>query len=96
MCRSTVICGRAIRSTLNEFTSPRPRVDNVPACTKVGEFGCVIAFSTYNDVPGPNAEFSRLDTGYWIYPEDRSKRLCVLSWCNHRFGAKSTVSLPTC
>ena len=45
--------------------------DNVPACTKVGEFGCVIAFSTYNDVPGPNAEFSRLDTGYWIYPEDR-------------------------
>ena len=45
--------------------------DNVPACTEVGEYGCVIAFSTYNDVPGPNAEFSRVDTGYWIYPEDR-------------------------
>ena len=29
--------------------------DNVPACTEVGEYGCVIAFSTYNDVPGPNA-----------------------------------------
>ena len=29
------------------------------------------AFSTYNDVPGPNAAFSRLDAGYWIYPEPR-------------------------
>ena len=27
--------------------------DNVPACTEVGEYGCVTAFSTYNDVPGP-------------------------------------------
>jgi hypothetical protein len=45
--------------------------DHVPACTEVGEYGCVIAFSTYNDVPGPNAEFSRVDSGYWIYPEQR-------------------------
>jgi hypothetical protein len=45
--------------------------DNVPACTEVGQFGCVIAFSTYNDVPGPGAEFSRVDSGYWIYPEPR-------------------------
>ena len=45
--------------------------DNVPACTKVGEDGCVVAFSTYNAVPGPTAAFSRLDFGYWIYPEDR-------------------------
>ncbi len=44
---------------------------NVPACTEVGEFGCVIAFSTFDDVPGPFAAFSRLDFGYWIYPEDR-------------------------
>jgi len=44
---------------------------NVPACTEVGEYGCVTAFSTYNDVPGPTAEFSRLDFGYWIYPEPR-------------------------
>jgi len=43
----------------------------VPACTEVGEYGCVTAFSTYNAVPGPTAEFSRLDFGYWIYPEDR-------------------------
>ena len=45
--------------------------DHVPACTEVGEYGCVIAFSTYNDVPGANAEFSRVDAGYWIYPESR-------------------------
>lgn len=43
----------------------------VPACTEVGEYGCVTAFSTYNDVPGPTAAFSRLDFGYWIYPEPR-------------------------
>ena len=45
--------------------------ENVPACTEVGQYGCVIAFSTYNDVPGPNAPFSRVDVGYWIYPEPR-------------------------
>lgn len=45
--------------------------DNVPACSKVGQYGCVTAFSTYNDVPGPTARFSRLDFGYWIYPEPR-------------------------
>ncbi len=44
---------------------------HVPACTEVGEYGCVIAFSTYDDVPGPNAAFSRLDFGYWIYPQER-------------------------
>lgn len=45
---------------------------NVPACTETGEYGCVVAYSTYfNDVPGPTAEFSRLDYGYWIYPQPR-------------------------
>lgn len=43
----------------------------VPACTGVGQFGCVVAFSTYNDVPPPTASFSRVDTGYWIYPQPR-------------------------
>jgi hypothetical protein len=46
-------------------------LDNVPACTEVGQYGCVIAFSTFNDVPGPTAAFSRIDFGYWIYPEPR-------------------------
>ena len=45
--------------------------DNVPACTTVGEFGCVTAYSTYNATPGPTAQFSRLDYGYWIYTEPR-------------------------
>lgn len=45
--------------------------DKVPACTDVGEFGCVIAFSTYSDVPPPNSSFGRVDTGYWIYPQER-------------------------
>ena len=31
----------------------------------------MIAFSTYNDVPGAAAIYSRVDTGYWIYPEPR-------------------------
>jgi hypothetical protein len=44
---------------------------NIPACTAVGQYGCVIAYSTFNDVPGPLAPFSRLDFGYWIYPEPR-------------------------
>ncbi len=43
----------------------------VPACTEVGEYGCVIAFSTYNDVPPANSGFARVDTGYWIYPRER-------------------------
>jgi len=45
--------------------------DHVPACTEVGQHGCVVAFSTFNDVPGSNAPFSRVDSGYWIYPDPR-------------------------
>ncbi|GIK77419.1 MAG: DUF3089 domain-containing protein [Acidobacteria bacterium] len=45
--------------------------DNVPACTEVGQHGCVIAYSTFNDVPGATAPFARLDFGYWIYPGPR-------------------------
>ena len=45
--------------------------DEVPACIEVGQFGCVVAYSMYNTVPGPDARFSRVDAGYWIYPEPR-------------------------
>jgi hypothetical protein len=45
--------------------------EHVPACTEVGQYGCVVAFSTFNDVPGPLAAFSRIDFGYWIYPDPR-------------------------
>ncbi|MBN8867488.1 MAG: DUF3089 domain-containing protein [Solirubrobacterales bacterium] len=44
---------------------------NVPACSKVGQFGCLIAYSTYRGQPDENSMFSRLDAGYWIYPESR-------------------------
>jgi len=45
--------------------------DNVPACTNLGQLGCMVAYSMYTDNPGPSGEFSRLDYGYWIYPQDR-------------------------
>ncbi len=45
--------------------------DNVPACSEVGQYGCIVAFSTYKGYPGDVALFSRLDSGYWIYPEPR-------------------------
>jgi hypothetical protein len=45
--------------------------EKVPACTEVGEYGCVIAFSTYSDVPSADSSYGRVDTGYWIYPQER-------------------------
>lgn len=45
--------------------------ENVPACSEVGEYGCLTAFSTFNDVPGELAAFSRIDFGYYIYPGAR-------------------------
>lgn len=45
--------------------------EHVPACTEVGQFGCVIAFSTFNAEPPAATPFSRLNVGYWIYPEAR-------------------------
>ena len=45
--------------------------ENVPACTRVAQYGCVIAFSMYNEPPGEFASFSRVDFGYWIYPQER-------------------------
>ncbi|MGK2932644.1 MAG: DUF3089 domain-containing protein [Solirubrobacterales bacterium] len=42
---------------------------NVPACSEVGEYGCITAFSTYNDVPGPTAPYGRF--GYFPYKEAR-------------------------
>ena len=35
---------------------------NVPTCQAAGEIGCVIAYSTFNDVPPSNARFGRTDT----------------------------------
>lgn len=41
--------------------------ENVPACSSLGEVGCLVAYSMYKGYPGNTAQFSRLDTGYWIY-----------------------------
>lgn len=45
--------------------------DHVPACTDLDQYGCMVAYSMYTDNPGPTGAFSRLDFGYWIYPQDR-------------------------
>lgn len=44
---------------------------NVPACSEVGQYGCLIAYSTYKGDPGPTPAFSNLKTGYFPYPGGR-------------------------
>lgn len=44
---------------------------NVPACSALGEIGCLIAFSTYKGYPGDTAQYSRLNSGYWIHKVQR-------------------------
>ena len=45
--------------------------DNVPACSALGEIGCLVAFSTFKGYPGDTAQYSRLNSGYWIHKEPR-------------------------
>lgn len=45
--------------------------ENVPACSKPGQFGCLVAYSMYNGYPGNTPQFANVASGYWIYPEDR-------------------------
>ena len=50
-------------------------LENIPACTRGDQLGCVMAWSIYLEkaetgLPA-NANFGRLGTGYWVYPEDR-------------------------
>lgn len=45
--------------------------DNVPACSTAGEIGCLVAFSTFKGYPGDTAQYSRLNSGYWIYKQPR-------------------------
>ena len=70
--------------------------DNVPACTAVGEYGCVTAFSTFNDVPPPNSAFARVDTGYWIYPQERFSAGSYEAMCTDpaRLDGGNGVLLP--
>ena len=47
----------------------------IPACTRGNQIGCVMAWSLYLDRAEdgllPDASFGRLETGYWVYPEER-------------------------
>jgi hypothetical protein len=45
--------------------------ENVPACTAPGETGCLVAFSIFKGYPGDTAQYSRLNSGYWIYDQPR-------------------------
>jgi len=56
--------------------------DNVPACSEVGEYGCLVAFSMYNGTPGDNPAFGDVGSGYWAYKiprpdRDQSEVVCV-------------------
>ncbi|MDQ5893960.1 MAG: hypothetical protein QG596_221 [Actinomycetota bacterium] len=53
----------------NEFVGGM--YENVPACSEAGQSGCLVAYSMYKGEPGAGSQFSRLDAGYWIYPEAR-------------------------
>lgn len=44
---------------------------HVPTCTVPGEFGCLVAFSTYSASPGADSDFGRVNSGYWAFPVPR-------------------------
>ncbi|HTU14687.1 MAG TPA: DUF3089 domain-containing protein [Solirubrobacterales bacterium] len=44
---------------------------NVPACSKPGEFGCLVAYSMYRSYPGAVSGFGQLNAGYWSFPGTR-------------------------
>ena len=48
--------------------------DNVPVCSKVGQHGCLVAYSVYNGNPGNNPAFTDLGSGYWAYKIPRPDR----------------------
>lgn len=45
--------------------------ENVPTCTEPGQYGCLVAFSTYQGNPGADPDFSDLGSGYWAYDMPR-------------------------
>lgn len=50
-------------------------LEEIPACTRGDQLGCVMAWSLYLNKAGQglpaNSTFGRLETGYWVYPEAR-------------------------
>lgn len=48
--------------------------ENVPACSEVGEFGCLVAYSMFNGTPADNPPFGDVGSGYWAYKIPRPDR----------------------
>jgi hypothetical protein len=48
--------------------------ENVPACSSVGEFGCLVAYSMFNGTPADNPPFGDVGSGYWAYKIPRPDR----------------------
>ena len=48
--------------------------ENVPACSEVGEYGCLVAYSMFNGTPADNPPFGDVGSGYWAYDMPRPSR----------------------
>lgn len=51
---------------------------NIPACRRDGQTGCVVAYSMFNATPPKDASFGRVDSGFDGATGARAKRLQVL------------------
>lgn len=47
---------------------------NIPACSEVGEYGCLVAYSMFNGTPANNPPFGDVGSGYWAYDMPRPAR----------------------
>jgi hypothetical protein len=52
--------------------------DNIPACSSATETGCVVAYSSFDRTPAPNAIFGRADSSLRLLPRDSTEPLAVL------------------
>ena len=48
--------------------------EHVPACSEVGEYGCLVAFSMFQGSPADNPPFGDVGSGYWAYKIPRADR----------------------
>ncbi len=47
---------------------------NVPACSEVGQYGCLVAYSMFNGTPADDPPFADVGSGYWAYDMPRPDR----------------------
>lgn len=48
--------------------------ENVPVCSRVGQYGCLVAYSMFNGTPVDNPPFADVGSGYWAYKIARPDR----------------------